>query len=157
MLLICFTIDVGLAGADCLTSPSAERQPSASARKRYFFSDASAPFFAGAKLPSMKASSQSSNPFSSTMERNFRQISSYTPRSSHSRKRRQHVDELGYRSGKSCHLAPVRRTHRIPSKTSRLSAGGRPPLGFGLGFKRSFPLLIIYELPVFSHWSPPIV
>ncbi len=101
------------------------------------FADAGAPFFAGAKLPSMKASSQSSNPFSSIMERNFRQISSQTPMSSQSLRRRQHVDGLGYRSGRSCHRAPVRSIHKMPYSTSRLSAGGRPPLGLGLRFGRS--------------------
>ena len=97
------------------------------------FPDASAPFFAGAKLPSIKASSQSSAPFSSSMERNFRQMSSHMPKSSHNCSRRQQVDGLGYRSGKSCQRAPVRRTQRMPSKTSRLSQGGRPPFGFALG------------------------
>jgi hypothetical protein len=85
----------------------------------------------------MKASSQSSNPFSSSIHKNFRHTSSHTPWSSHSLNRRQHVDELGYRFGKSCHLAPVRKTHKMPSNTSRLSAGGRPPLGFGFGFGNS--------------------
>ena len=99
--------------------------------------DASAPFFAGAKLPSMKASCQSSNPFSSRRDRNLRQISSQTPLSSHSRSRLQQVEGLGYRSGKSCHRAPVRRTQRMPSKTSRLSAGGRPLLGREGGFGSS--------------------
>ena len=97
------------------------------------FPDTCAPFFAGAKLPSIKASSQSSNPFSSSIDKNFRQISSQTPWSSHSRNHRQHVDGLGYRSGRSCQRAPVRRIHRIPSRTSRLSEGGRPPFGFLFG------------------------
>ena len=47
--------------------------------------------------------------------------------------RRQQVDGLGYRSGKSCQRAPVRRTQRMPSSTCRLSIGGRPPFGFALG------------------------
>ena len=97
------------------------------------FSNARAPFFAGAKLPSIKASSQSSTPFSSSMERNLRHTSSQTPWSSQSRNRRQQVEGLGYRSGKSCHRAPVRRIHNMPSKTSRLSVGGRPPFGFFRG------------------------
>ncbi len=97
------------------------------------FPDASAPFFAGAKLPSIKASSQSSNPFSSSIERNLRQTSSQTPCSSQSRNRRQQVEGLGYCSGRSCHRAPVRKIHNMPSKTSRLSAGGRPPFGFFRG------------------------
>ena len=97
------------------------------------FPDASAPFFAGAKLPSIKASSQSSSPSASSMDRNLRQISSHTPWSSHRRSRLQHVAGLGYRSGKSCHRAPVRKTHNMPSRTCRLSMGGRPPLGLALG------------------------
>jgi hypothetical protein len=89
------------------------------------------PFFAGAKLSSIKASCQSSAPFSSSIDKNFRHTSSHTPCSSHSFERLQHKDGLGYQSGRSCHLAPVRSTQRIPSKTARLSAGGRPPFGFG--------------------------
>jgi len=46
------------------------------------------PFLAGAKLPSITASCQSSAPFLSSMERNFRQTSSQTPWSSQSLKRR---------------------------------------------------------------------
>jgi hypothetical protein len=97
------------------------------------FSDASAPFFAGAKLPSIKASSQSSSPSASSMDKNLRHTSSHTPWSSHRRRRLQQVAGLGYRSGKSCHRAPVRRTHSMPSKTFRLSMAGRPPFGLALG------------------------
>ena len=124
------------------------------------FPDAGAPFFAGAKLPSMKASSQSSAPFSSSMERNLRQTSSQTPCSSHSRKRRQHVEGLGYRSGKSCHRAPVRKIHKMPSKTSRLSAGGRPPLGFLRGFGssgfNSFHWSLFMKRVYLAIGAPPI-
>jgi len=93
------------------------------------------PFLAGAKLPSMKASCQSSAPFSSSMERNLRQTSSQTPCSSQSLNLRQQEDGLGYLSGRSCQRAPVRSTQRIPSRTSLLSIEGRPPFGllFGLG------------------------
>ena len=94
------------------------------------FSNPKAPFFAGAKLPSMKASSQSKSDFSSKSARNFRQTSSHTPSSSHSRKRRQQVEGLGYLLGRSFHRAPVRKIHKMPSITSRLSAGGRPTLPF---------------------------
>jgi hypothetical protein len=90
------------------------------------------PFFAGAKLPSIKASCQSSAPFSSSMDKNLRQTSSQTPCSSQSLSRRQQVEALGYRSGRSCHRAPVRSTQRIPSSTSRFSIGGRPPLALRL-------------------------
>jgi hypothetical protein len=94
--------------------------------------DAEPPFFAGAKLPSIKASCQSSAPFSSSMDKNLRQTSSQTPCSSQSLSRRQQVEALGYRSGRSCHRAPVRSTQRIPSSTSRFSIGGRPPLALRL-------------------------
>jgi hypothetical protein len=91
------------------------------------FADACAPFLAGAKLPSAKASDQSSWPRSSSSARNARQAASHTPCSSQSFKRRQHVEGLGYRWGKSAQGAPVRRIHSIPSNTWRLSAQGRPP------------------------------
>jgi hypothetical protein len=90
-------------------------------------SDAFAPFLAGAKLPSMKASLQSSWPRSSSWLRNARQASSQTSSSSHSRRRRQQVDALGYSLGRSDQGAPVRSIQSIPSKTLRSSAQGRPP------------------------------
>ena len=90
-------------------------------------SDAFAPFLAGAKLPSMKASLQSSCPRSSNWPRNDLHASSQTSSSSHSRSRRQQVDGLGYSFGRSDHGAPVRSIHSIPSKTLRSSAQGRPP------------------------------
>jgi hypothetical protein len=117
--------------------------------------DAVAPFFAGAKLPSINASDQSNWPFSSNSARKARQMVSHTSCSSQSRSRLQHVDGLGYSLGKSAHGAPVRSTHRMPSKTLRLSAQGRPPLldfaGFGskgsiffhclsVSFQRSFAI-----------------
>src|SRR2546421_4428439 len=92
------------------------------------FSDASAPFLAGAKLPSRNDSLQSSRPFWSNSDRNWRQILSHVPSSSHSRKRRQHVLGLGYLSGRSFQRAPVLSIQRIPSRTSRSSAQGRPRL-----------------------------
>jgi len=103
------------------------------------FSDALAPFFAGAKLPSAKASDQSSWPRSSSSERNARHAFNQTSCSSQSFNRRQHVEGLGYRLGKSAHGAPVRSTHKIPSNTLRLSAQGRPPFldVLGLGNKAS--------------------
>ena len=108
------------------------------------FSNPKAPFFAGAKLASIKASSQSKSDFLSRSAKNLRQTSSHTPSSSHNRKRRQQVDGLGYRFGRSFHRAPVLKIHRMPSMTSRLSAGGRPTLPFwGLGSSGS----------IFSHWA----
>jgi hypothetical protein len=98
------------------------------------FADASAPFFAGAKVPSMKASLQSSCCALSRSFRNARQSESQSSARSHSPSRRQHVAYAGYRSGISRHLAPLRSTHRTPSITARSSARGRPPLGFAVGF-----------------------
>ncbi len=95
------------------------------------------PFLAGAKLPSMKASCQSSAPFSSSMARNLRQTSSQIPCSSQSLNLRQQEDGLGYLSGRSCQRAPVRSTQRIPSRTSLLSIEGRPPFGFRFGLGSS--------------------
>jgi len=92
-------------------------------------SDTLAPFFADAKLPSAKVSSQSSWPCSSSSDKNLRQISSQTPCSSHRCNRRQQVLADGYQSGRSPHRAPLRKTQIIPSKTSRLLRGLRPPLG----------------------------
>lgn len=98
-------------------------------------SDAFPPFLAGAKLPSTNASDQSSCPRSSSSARNARQALSQTSCSSQRFNRRQHVEGLGYRLGKSAHGAPVRKIHKIPSNTLRLSAQGLPPrfdfLGWG--------------------------
>jgi hypothetical protein len=86
-----------------------------------------APPLAGAKLASRKASCQSSVPFALSCARKARQISSHSPSSSQRRNRRQQVEGLGYPSGRSAQGAPVRRIHRMPSNTSRLSRQGRPP------------------------------
>src|SRR5262249_45073451 len=91
------------------------------------FTDSFAPFFAGEKLASTNTSSQSNSPRSSSVSRKACQIFTSTPSPSHSTNRRQHVLGDGYRSGKSRQRAPLRRTHKIPSKHARSSAGGRPP------------------------------
>lgn len=95
------------------------------------FSDSAAPFFAGAKLPSRKASLQFNCWRSFNSPRNARQISSQTSCSSQSRSRRQHVEGDGNSSGKSCQRAPLRSIHKMPSNTLRSLAGGRPPRGRG--------------------------
>ena len=97
------------------------------------FSDSRAPFFAAKKLASINASSQSSTPLASNSERKALHISFRTSASYHSFRRRQHVDGCGYLSGRSFHLAPVLSIQRIPSKTKRSSALGRPPFGRGGG------------------------
>jgi hypothetical protein len=91
------------------------------------FSDSVAPFFAGAKLPSRNDSLHFNCWRSFSSLRNARQMFSQTPCSSQSRSRRQHVEGWGYFSGRSCQRAPLRRIHRIPSRTRRFSTHGRPP------------------------------
>ena len=90
------------------------------------FADGSAPFFAGAKLPSRKASSHFNSPSWSSAPNRARQAFSQTPSSSHCLSRRQQVEGEGNSSGKNRHAAPVWRIHRMPSKQARLGAGGRP-------------------------------
>jgi hypothetical protein len=99
------------------------------------FSDECAPFFAGEKLASAKHSSQSRCCFSSNCPSSARQAVRKTSCSSQSRRRRQHVLGDGYRSGKSFQRAPLRNTHKIPSKHGRFAMGLRPPnaAAFGSG------------------------
>src|SRR5215469_3624236 len=94
------------------------------------FSDLRAPFLAGAKLPSRN---------------DARQMVSQMPCSSQSRSRRQQVAGEGNSSGKSCQRAPLRKIHKMPSRTLRSFAGGRPPcrdLRTGGSKGR-----------IFSHWA----
>jgi hypothetical protein len=95
--------------------------------------DFSAPFFAGAKLPSAKHSSQRIFWRSLSCAKKARHSSSKVPLSSHSRSLRQQVEGLPYWRGNSLHCAPVQRIHRMPSKQRRSSTRGRPP--FALGFR----------------------
>jgi hypothetical protein len=90
------------------------------------FSHGQAPFFAGAKLPSINVSSHCSSPRRSKSPSRVRQICSKAPCSSHCCKRRQQVTPLGYVLGTSRQDAPLRNTHRMPSKQARLLAQGRP-------------------------------
>ena len=99
------------------------------------FTDRRAPFFAGAKLPSRKASSHCSRPSASSAPNRARQASSQTPSSCQPCSRRQPVEGEGYSSGRYRLGAPVCRIDRMPSKQARLGAGGRPRLSLrGLGF-----------------------
>src|SRR5437879_2144535 len=109
------------------------------------FSDSSAPFLAGAKLPSRKDSLHCSCFRSLSSARNARQILSQTPCSSQSRSLRQQVAGEGNSSGKSCQRAPLRRIHKMPSSTLRSEARGRPPRRRepGRGSKGR----------IFSHWA----
>src|SRR5215467_2325549 len=90
------------------------------------FPDGRAPFFAGAKLPSRKASSHFNSPSWSSVPSNLRHAFSHTPSSSHCLSRRQQVEGEGNSSGRKRHAAPVWRIHKMPSKQARLGAGGRP-------------------------------
>jgi hypothetical protein len=90
------------------------------------FSDCRAPFFAGAKLPSRKASSHCKKPSWSRAPSSARQAANQTPFSSHCRSRRQQVEGEGNSSGRNRHAAPVCRIHRMPAKQARLAAGGLP-------------------------------
>ncbi len=89
-------------------------------------SNASAPFFATTKVPSMKHSDKSISPRSSKSRAKACNTWSSTPERTHIWKRRWHVWYGGYRRGKSIHGAPVRSIHRIPSSTSRLLRQGLP-------------------------------
>jgi hypothetical protein len=96
------------------------------------FPNFSALFLAGAKLASMKASSQSKSLSASSWDRKVCQIFNHNPCSIQPFKRRKQVEGWGYCRGRSCQRAPVRSIHRMPSRTSRLLAFGRPPLNPGL-------------------------
>jgi hypothetical protein len=90
------------------------------------FAHAEPPFLALAKLPSINTSLQLSFPCASNLERKARQMLSQTFCSSQSRNLRQQVLALGYFWGRSRQRAPLRSTHKMPSKTARSSARGRP-------------------------------
>ena len=90
------------------------------------FTHAEPPFLALAKLPSRKTSSQLSLPSASSCPSKARQILNQSSRASHSCSRRQQVLAEGYSRGRSRQRAPLRRTHKMPSKTIRSSALGRP-------------------------------
>ena len=108
-------------------------------------SDFRAPFFAGAKLPSRNDSLQSSCLRWFNSAKKARQMVSQIPCSSQSRSRRQQVVGEGNSSGKSCQRAPLRKIQRMPSRTLRAFAGGRPPrrdLRTGGSKGR-----------IFSHWA----
>jgi hypothetical protein len=88
-----------------------------------------APFFAGANVPSAKPCSQSISPRRSSCSSNRRQAWSHTPLLDHSTKRLQQVTYEGNDRGKSFQRAPLRSTHRIPSRHRRALHLGRPPRG----------------------------
>jgi hypothetical protein len=85
-----------------------------------------APFFAAAKLPSIKPSSGSSFPSRRSFSASTRNAFSNWPPRTHCWKRPCTVWYGGYFLGNSRHCAPVRRIHSTPFNTARASAGGRP-------------------------------
>src|SRR5262245_48532628 len=89
------------------------------------------PFFPRMKVASATKWSQSSLPNSSNSSITAEWTSSRIPSPAHSWSRRQHVDGDGRSTGISFHRPPLRRTNKMPSKQSRSSAHGRPPLGCG--------------------------
>ena len=109
------------------------------------FADSTAPFFAGAKLPSRNDSLHFNCCRSFNSPRKARQIPNPIPCFSQSPNLRQQVEGAGNSSGKSCPRAPLRRIHKMPSSTLRSGAGGRPPRGRGgrLGSRGR----------IFSHWA----
>ncbi|MDB4917695.1 MAG: hypothetical protein JWM95_5339 [Gemmatimonadetes bacterium] len=98
------------------------------------FADASTPFFAGANVPSRKASLQSNWPHASSSLRKARHSDHHTSCRSHSASRRPQVAPLAYGGGTSRQRAPLRSTHKIPSKPSRSAARGHPPRGGAFPF-----------------------
>ncbi len=99
------------------------------------FTDRSAPFFAGAKLPSRKVSSHFSRPSPSRAPSSARHASSHTSSSSHCLRRRQQVAGDGYLSGRNRHADPVRSTQRIPPNRP----GSRPTDDLGYPSAASAP------------------
>jgi len=120
--------------------------------------DAGAPFLAGMKVASRKASLQSNWPRSSSSPRKARQTFSHIPSSVHIFSRRQQVLGLGYRSGRSCQRAPVRNIHNIPSRHSRLLRHGRPRLlssgRCGLIFSHCFSVKYLARLIGITSYEP---
>ncbi len=121
------------------------------------FPDFWAPFFAETKVPSMKTSAQSIWPFLSSLRMKIRQTFSQTPCSSQSFNRLQQVLGLGYLSGKSFHLAPVRRIQRMPSNTNRLFCQGLPLLfSFGNNGPISFHCFSVKYIARLIGLIPPM-
>ncbi len=84
------------------------------------------PFFAPAKVASIKHSDKSILPLLRRSSANAFNSVSMTPSATHFWNQRWQVWYGGYRVGRSFHGAPVRIIQRIPLRTSRGSRGGRP-------------------------------
>ena len=95
------------------------------------------PFFAGENVPSPSACDQSSNFRRSSSSINLDHAVTSVPDSVHCLWRRQHVVKEGYRSGKSCHRAPVLRTQRTPSRHCRALDSGTASFSRGAPDRRT--------------------
>ena len=94
------------------------------------FTNGTTPFFAGAKVPSIKASRKSSLPRSRRPSASANNMESKTPSLRQSWNHRWQVWYGGYRLGRSFQCAPVLRIQRIPFTTARGSLAGLPcPIG----------------------------
>jgi hypothetical protein len=103
------------------------------------FAHTIAPFFAGAKVPSIKPSLKSMPPRFFKSWASAVSILAKTPELFQCWKYRWQVLFGGYRSGRSDHWAPVRRIQRMPFNISLGFCGGLPDfpgsaLGFGMNF-----------------------
>ncbi len=121
------------------------------------FADCIAPFLAGAKLPSRKASSHFNRPSASRAPSKVRQALSQISSSSHCFSLRQQVDGEGYSSGRKRHAAPVCSTHRMPSNTPVLSPRTAPLVLSATRFQKQrpdqLPLLVAQQLPGLTRKS----
>lgn len=91
--------------------------------------DTKAHFFAGAKVASAMATSQSISPSRSSFFSRRAQTFWKIPAATHSFNRLQQVGYEGNRSGKSCQRQPARSIHRMPSRQGRGGILGRPKAG----------------------------
>lgn len=92
-------------------------------------SDASPPFFAGAKLPSINASFH----FNASGSSSFANNAPHAPRHSHTCSRRQHILSDWIRLGRSFQRARLCNTQRMLFVQARRPIGSRPPRGDGFG------------------------
>lgn len=107
--------------------------------------DQIAPFFAGENVPSANDSERLIRPCRSSLRSNRAHAFSQTPLAVHCWKRRQQVAGEGNDVGRSRQRAPLRNTHRMPSKQRRDSIAGRPtrPVRASFGNKSA----------INRHWS----
>jgi len=96
------------------------------------WTNSTAPFFAPAKVASIKVSAKSNCPRASRSRARVRSISTRTPSRTHCWKRLWQVWYGGYFLGISAHCAPVRSTHNTPSSTERVSRHGLPRRELGV-------------------------